>query len=73
MIPRPPIYLFSDTGAFDNHGRPVFVFYAARFVVASIPPGQLLLLIVRLLNEASARAFTVVYCHTGCGTLRCPL
>ena len=57
----------SNTGVVDGDGRPVFLFLAARFAVSSIPPSQLLLLIIRSLEEASARAYTVVYCHTACG------
>ena len=64
--PRVPC---SDTGAVDRDGRRVFLFLAGRFAVSSIPPSQLLLLIVRLLDEASARPFTVVYSHTACGAL----
>jgi hypothetical protein len=59
----------SDTGVFDREGRKVFLFLAGRFAVSSIPPSQLLLFIIRLLDEASARAFSVVYCHTSCGEL----
>jgi hypothetical protein len=59
----------SDTGAVDRDGRRVFLFLAGRFAVSSIPPSQLLLLIIRLLDEASARPFTVVYSHTACGAL----
>jgi hypothetical protein len=58
---------FSDTGVVDRDGRAVFLFLAGRFAVSSIPPSQLLLLIIRVLDEASARAYTVIYCHTACG------
>ncbi len=57
----------SDTGVHDRDGRRVFLFLAGRFAVSSIPPSQLLLLIIRLLDEASASPFTVVYAHTACG------
>ena len=61
----------SDTGVHDRDGRRVFLFLAGRFAVSSIPPSQLLLLIIRLLDEASASPFTVVYAHTACGNFFC--
>ncbi len=45
----------------------MFLFLAGRFTVSSIPPSQLLLYIIRVLDDSSVAPFTVVYCHTACG------